>query len=218
MGIFHLGSRTQPPFSCSSPGNGRRPGLTGAAVYWGGGSDEADRRHTLRLGFTNQCMSYFWRIRPCCRRQSYLSCLSKAERMLWLPRKFCPPQWWWSCCVSSPSARETKLHQGEEQVILRRTRTVGQVPWRFTWELLRIRKDGNLSACWSVCTHGKMSKHLCVFLTSLGWGRYRLRALVFVLNCFMVSSFLGLTTGGRGVCIWGGLEGCGLQQRGGGSK
>lgn len=25
----------------------------------GGGSDEADRRHTLRLGFANQCMSYF---------------------------------------------------------------------------------------------------------------------------------------------------------------
>lgn len=47
----------------------------------------------------------------------------------------------------SPSVRETKLHQGEEQVILRRTRTAGQVPWRFTWELLRIRKDGNLSAC-----------------------------------------------------------------------
>jgi len=55
-----------------------------------------------------------------------------------------------------------------------------------------MRKGGNLSACWSVCpvwvkcTHGKMSEHFCVFLTSLEWEMDGLRALVFVVNCFMV--------------------------------
>lgn len=36
MGIIHMGSRRQPPFSCSSPG--KRGGL-GALAYWDGESD-----------------------------------------------------------------------------------------------------------------------------------------------------------------------------------
>lgn len=72
--------------------------------------------------------------------------------------------------------------------------------------ILHITQDrktyGNLSACCSICTHAKMSKQTSVVLAVLEWEMYWCRALMFVLNCFIVFSFLGLTHGGiRVFCI-----------------
>lgn len=81
--------------------------------------------------------------------------------------------------------------------------------------LLGIGKRGNLSACWSILMHVKMSKQSSIVLAILEWGMYWCRALIFVLNCFTVFSFLVLTHGAiKVICIlvgffWKAAEGKG---------
>lgn len=82
---------------------------------------------------------------------------------------------------------------------------------RITWG----RKTWHLSACWFICAHAKMSKQSSIVVAVLEWGMYWCRALTFVLNCFIVFSFLGLTHGSiRVFCIlvgflWKAAEGKG---------